>query len=115
MAARWLQRLASRTQIASAPDMLQAPCSVLPVLLPAGTPVAGFAEHALGLGAQFRRYYHPSLSQGFRGAPPARPTPVADELADRMLCLPVYADAADQEIEELIGIFEQTCQAFGLW
>ncbi len=115
MARRYAEHLAGRPGVGIAPDMLAAPCSTYPVLMPRGCDVEAFAAGSLALGAQLRRYYHPSLSQGFHRSGYAADTPVADDLADRMLCLPVYADASPAEIDELIGIFDEAGRGMGLW
>jgi dTDP-4-amino-4,6-dideoxygalactose transaminase len=53
-------------------------------------------------GVDTRRYYYPSLGPGYTGRHKARvvgtATPFADELADTMLCLPIYESMTDDEL-----------------
>jgi dTDP-4-amino-4,6-dideoxygalactose transaminase len=100
---------------APAEDVLRSACSNFPVLMPRELDVGAFAEHAAGLGAQVRRYYWPSLSGGFHDGAGGRAAPVSEDLSGRMLCLPLYADAAESETAEIIGIVDETGRAFGLW
>lgn len=56
-------------------------------------------------GVEARRYYAPGLhrTRAF-AARAARPLPVTDALADRVLCLPVYADLDDGERERFAAV-----------
>ncbi len=65
--------------------------STFPVLLSRSvdTEVLGlFADR----GIEVKRYYWPSLCQGYKGARPffRMPTPVSQDVANRIICLPVY-------------------------
>jgi dTDP-4-amino-4,6-dideoxygalactose transaminase len=85
------------------------PWSLFPVLTAAGTDVPAFLRRASEFGLQLRRYYHPSLVRGYKGK---MITPVcsdlqlsiAEHLSEHMVCLPVYADATDEELSALISI-----------
>lgn len=54
-----------------------------------------------------RKYFYPLVSacrpyQNIKG----RPTPVADSLSARVLCLPLYPDLSREEVERIIGLLE---------
>ncbi len=110
MARRYQDVLADRPGYATLPNILDSACATFPVLLPKGVDAARFSSAALERGAQFRRYYHPSLAQGFADLAAAS-TPVSDDLADRMMCLPLYADLRPGEMEEIIDILTSSDQA----
>jgi dTDP-4-amino-4,6-dideoxygalactose transaminase len=56
-------------------------------------------------GLEARRYYRPSLSR-WGGIAVADDCPVSEDLAERMVCLPIYSDAPQQEIAEIDEIVE---------
>ncbi len=56
-------------------------------------------------GLEARRYYRPSLSR-WGGIGAADDCPVSEDLAERMVCLPIYTDASPQEIAEIDRIVE---------
>lgn len=49
-----------------------------------------------------RRYFHPSLNR-LAIFPKTSPLPVSESVADRILCLPLYDDLADADIERICG------------
>jgi len=55
-----------------------------------------------------RRYFYPLISEFpmYRGMPSARRDnlPVASSVAEKILCLPIYPDLADADVERIIGI-----------
>lgn len=59
-------------------------------------------------GVEPRRYYTPLLSdlQTYRDRPgvPSPPTPIAADAAQRMLCLPVFPELAESEVERILGL-----------
>lgn len=59
-------------------------------------------------GITLRPYYSPSLSAGYlplgAGRVIARPTPVANQLADTMLCLPIYPSLSDDEAQAVVRV-----------
>lgn len=76
------------------------PWQTYPVLLPHDAePVV---ERLLAAGVGVRRYYTPALH---RSRPFAAEVclPVTEELARRMLCLPVYSDMAEHELQEILA------------
>jgi dTDP-4-amino-4,6-dideoxygalactose transaminase len=84
------------------------PWSVFPLLLPDGSDTVAVVEEAASRGLQLRRYYFPSLSQGYRGKENgdmgAGSLVVSEALSRRMLCFPVYADMTQDEIDEIQGV-----------
>lgn len=73
-----------------------------PALFPPGADCAAIAESAGAAGVQLRRYYFPSLAEGYTGEV-LNPfgTPVADDLSKRMICFPLYSNAAPEELDEI--------------
>ena len=55
-----------------------------------------------------RRYFYPLISNFpvYRGLESATPEnlPVVTKLADQVLCLPIYADLADEDVERILGV-----------
>jgi dTDP-4-amino-4,6-dideoxygalactose transaminase len=86
------------------------PWSVFPVLLPEECDTMAVVEKAASRGLQVRRYYFPSLLQGYRGRGDvdvgAGPFETAEALSNRMVCFPVYADMTDGEIDEIRDVVE---------
>lgn len=85
------------------------PWSLFPVLTAAGTDMPAFIRRASEFGLQLRRYYHPSVMRGYKGklmTPVCLDPelPVAEHLSEHMVCLPVYADANDEELSALSSI-----------
>ena len=58
-----------------------------------------------------RRYFYPLISNFpvYRGLESAKPEnlPVATKLAEQVLCLPIYADLADEDVTRIIEIIRQ--------
>jgi dTDP-4-amino-4,6-dideoxygalactose transaminase len=59
-------------------------------------------------GVEPRRYYTPLLSdlEPYRDRPgvPSPPTPIAADAAQRMLCLPLYPDLAEAEVDRILAL-----------
>ncbi|HEY1796708.1 MAG TPA: DegT/DnrJ/EryC1/StrS family aminotransferase [Stellaceae bacterium] len=87
-----------------------APWQIFPCLLPSARAVVDFVEAAASRGLEVRRYYRPSLSQ-WGGIELADDCPVSEDLAERMVCLPIYTRATKREIAELHGIVEASFEA----
>ena len=62
------------------------------------------AEHALAAhGVETKRYFHPAHTMpAFSAA--TRPLPVTDDVWSRVLCLPIYHDLADEQIDRVCDI-----------
>ncbi len=74
-----------------------------PLLLPDADAARRFTALATDRGMQIRQYYVPALS-ACSDVDRIGPCPVAEDLSARMCCAPVYSDATDSEIEELVTI-----------
>jgi dTDP-4-amino-4,6-dideoxygalactose transaminase len=61
----------------------------------------------LAAGVQGRRYFHPSLST----LPWVKrtPTPVADDAARRVLCLPLFHGLSDQDLDRICDVVSRSC------
>lgn len=59
-------------------------------------------------GIHGRRYFYPLISNFpmYRGLPSAQPAnlPVANQIADNVICLPIYPDLADSELARIIDV-----------
>lgn len=55
-----------------------------------------------------RRYFYPLISNFpvYRGLESSKPSnlPIATKLANQVLCLPIYADLSDEDVERIIGL-----------
>lgn len=76
---------------------------LFPILLPNALAVARFSQACADLGMETRRYYSPALSR-LPGVDLLEPCPVAEDLSDRMCCVPVYATYDELEAAELSHI-----------
>ena len=58
-----------------------------------------------------RRYFYPLISNFpvYRGLESAQPKnlPVATKLAEQVLCLPMYADLTDDDVERVIKLIKK--------
>ncbi len=81
-----------------------------PLLLPSAAAADRFVTAAAERGMESRRYYAPALSR-LPDVDRLGPCPVAEDLAGRMCCIPVYSDATDAEVEALVGILEHALTA----
>jgi dTDP-4-amino-4,6-dideoxygalactose transaminase len=81
-----------------------------PLLLPTGGAADRFTLETRRRNMEICRYYAPSLSQ-CTDARQLHACPVAEDLAARMCCLPVYPDATEQEVGEMVAIVEACLRA----
>lgn len=84
-------------------DVVQSsPWQAFPLLLATNSERQVIEERLAAVGIQTRRYYTPSLHQlALSGMRTVVPCPVAESLAERMLCLPMYSDMTTEEELEL--------------
>ncbi len=76
-----------------------------PALFPDGTDLALVLEAARRRGLELRRYYRPALHQFVpRDCAILDSAPVADALAERMVCFPVYPAMSEEDQEEILEI-----------
>ncbi|MEO8660030.1 MAG: DegT/DnrJ/EryC1/StrS family aminotransferase [Bryobacteraceae bacterium] len=92
-------------QIGTPADPGLPPWQCFPALLPTETDVPSLLESARSRGLELRRYYHPALH---RILPPEiailEPAPVAEDLAARMVCFPIYPAMSEEEQSEILQI-----------
>lgn len=81
-----------------------------PVLLPDSRSADRFTAETHRREMEIRRYYAPSLSQ-CSDARQLHACPIAEDLAGRMCCVPVYSDASDEEIDEMVAIVYHSLRA----
>jgi dTDP-4-amino-4,6-dideoxygalactose transaminase len=88
------------------PGSGQPPWQTFPVLLPSGIRPDDVVKQAGTAGLELRRYYTPALheSRCFRWAARVR-LAHAEDLARRMICLPIYSDMTDGEVARVLEIF----------
>ena len=84
-----------------------------PILVGSDFPISRDALYDLlaSRGIHARRYFYPLISDFpmYKGLPSAQPhlLPVARRMASQILCLPIYPDLSDAEVETIAGIITQ--------
>jgi dTDP-4-amino-4,6-dideoxygalactose transaminase len=76
----------------------------VPILLSSESDLLRIQRALHDAGVQTRRYFHPSLSTLSWVA--RRPTPVADDVARRVLCLPVFHELADADLDRICAVVD---------
>jgi dTDP-4-amino-4,6-dideoxygalactose transaminase len=80
------------------------PMQMYPLLTASARHAEALVEASLPRGVELRRYYRPALHQASAFASFERGhLEVAEDLASRIVCLPVYSDMTDAEIDFVIG------------
>lgn len=110
LVARYISLLAGRTDIAACTDPAAGAWQFFPLLLPTPAAADRFIAAAADAGMESRRYYTPALSTLVE-IDRLGPCPVAEDLARRMCCIPVYANATPAETDTLAGILEHALDA----
>jgi|688.fasta_scaffold17408_9 dTDP-4-amino-4,6-dideoxygalactose transaminase len=77
---------------------------IFPLLFPSPSSSERFIQACHALGLETRRYYAPSLS-ALPGVEHLGPCPIAESLAARMVCTPVYADYDTACLGEFLAAF----------
>jgi len=105
-AERYRARLAGRVGFVSAPEGCVPNHAYMPILLASETALLRVEAALLAAGIQGRRYFHPSLST----LPWVRrtPTPVADDAARRVLCLPLFHGLPDRDLDRICDVVLRT-------
>lgn len=86
-----------------------------PILLPAGIDTDAFQQACHSRGYQVRRYYWPTLSEGFtEQVERAGGLKVSTEIAERAVCLPLYVSLSPEEQSEIEAILTECLALFGL-
>lgn len=90
------------------------PWQCFPVLFPEESDLDAALESARRRGLEVRRYYRPTLH---RVAPPqyavVDPAPVAESLAERMACFPIYPEMREEDQAEIIEIAKLVLDEIG--
>ena len=102
-ASLYLDRLRNFPELKFPSNPKSASWQFFPVLLPNPSIAANFVEAAAEIGVEIRRYYRPSLSC-WPGAETCGACTVAEDLADRMVVLPMRSQSSDKEADGLIEI-----------
>jgi dTDP-4-amino-4,6-dideoxygalactose transaminase len=80
-----------------------APLQTYPTLVDTAERAAGLVAHCAARGVELRRYYAPALHRTSAfGACERGPLAVAEDLAGRMVCLPVHSEMTDAEIDTVV-------------
>ncbi|MFM8414434.1 MAG: DegT/DnrJ/EryC1/StrS family aminotransferase [Planctomycetota bacterium] len=107
---RYVEALAGFAGIVACTDPSAATWQFFPLLLPTPEAADRFVAEAAARGMEIRRYYAPALSF-MPDVDRLGPCPVAEDLATRMCCAPVYADATAEEEAEMAGVFRASLAA----
>lgn len=110
MVREYQRRLSVIPELTYPVDPGATPWSVFPIILPRDVDAGALEKRCHEGGLFVRRYYWPSLST-FDDLPAPSATPVADDLALRAICLPVYSDCRPEEQDEMLAIFEDAYEA----
>jgi dTDP-4-amino-4,6-dideoxygalactose transaminase len=102
MAAAYIQALGRHPGVVCPRDAGASSWQLFPVLLRSAAAVETFDATARESGLETRRYYRPSLSM-LSGVAKLHPCPVSEDLAARMVCLPIYS-TDEQEREEVVDL-----------
>lgn len=64
------------------------------------------AEKLNSSGINGRKYFYPITSKFncYKGKFPTQPTPIAEDISNRVLCLPMYADLSLEDVDRICGI-----------
>jgi dTDP-4-amino-4,6-dideoxygalactose transaminase len=103
MAARYIAALSDFPEIGFCKEPDDSAWQLFPLLLPTLESANAFEEQTRLLGMEIRRYYRPSLSTHFAVEQVAECS-VSEDLAQRMCCVPVYSNADQPEIDEVVAI-----------
>jgi len=103
VAERYDHAFASCAWAARAVGIGAPPMQTYPVLVESARRADGMVRRSLERGVELRRYYTPALHQTSAFSSAERGAlEVSTDLASRMVCLPVYSDMTDAEIDTVI-------------
>jgi dTDP-4-amino-4,6-dideoxygalactose transaminase len=103
VAERYDRAFTSCAWVSGAVDVGAPPMQTYPLLVDSGSRAGGLVERSLERGVELRRYYTPALHKASAFVSYERgPLAVAEDLASRMVCLPVYSDMSDAEVDVVI-------------
>lgn len=86
-------------------DACDATWGLLPFTMPSADAAEAFVREAAQLGLEARRVYRPALT-AWTTVPRLEECPVAEDLAARMVALPVYSDASREEEQQLLEVMQ---------
>lgn len=89
-----------------------APWTNFPIYLPNGLNAASLQDEAARHGFQIRRYYYPTLTAGFTGGGHTSDNPIAKNLSERAICLPLYSDVTADEKLEIHSLIDATFEKY---
>lgn len=99
-------RLKNVVQIQHWPDGIKLNGSYMPIALRSEAELDKVTTALDKAGVGYRRYFWPSLSRAGWVAKPLPKTAVADSLANRILCLPVFAGLTEDEVMSVCNVIE---------
>jgi len=107
IASRYFETFASAGDLVTLPvDVGPTPWQAFPLRFRTKELLGHFESALANKGIETRKYYSPSIRQGyagrFRNSVEREETPVADDLAQVMLCLPVYGAMTDEEADYIV-------------
>lgn len=109
-AKRYIEMMARFDGVSVPRGLADQPWQVFPCLMPSARAADTVTDALLSRGLEARRYYRPSLTQ-WGGIAAVDDCPVSEDLAERMVCLPIYSDASGLEIAEMHEIVEASFAA----
>jgi len=110
LVARYVAAVKGREGLAACTDAAAGAWQFFPILLPDAAAAERFVTEAAARGMETRRYYAPALSI-LPDVERLGPCPVAEDLAARMCCVPVYSDATETEAGEMVAVFQAALAA----
>jgi dTDP-4-amino-4,6-dideoxygalactose transaminase len=104
VAARYDRLLADCPWLTPARTAARAPFQTYPVLADTRARAAALVEHCGRRDVELRRYYAPALhlAAAFASCERGR-VAIAEDLAGRMVCLPVHSDMTDAELATVVA------------
>jgi len=103
LAARYIAALREFPAVRCCSEPGDSAWQFFPLLLPTREAADAFEEQTRRLEMEIRRYYRPALSS-WPDVACAGACPVAEDLSQRMCCLPVYPNASDAEASRMVAI-----------
>jgi dTDP-4-amino-4,6-dideoxygalactose transaminase len=86
-----------------------------PILLPLGVDAEAFQNACHLRGYQVRRYYWPTLAEGFtEDVAQGQNLKVSTEISERAVCLPLYVSAEADELVEIEAVLTQCLESIAL-
>jgi dTDP-4-amino-4,6-dideoxygalactose transaminase len=103
---RYRDHLEGQVRFQSVPEGCEHNCAYLPVVLESESAVLRVVDVLAAAEVEARRYFYPSLST-LRWVAKGRPTPVADDIARRVVCLPLHHTLTTADIDRICTLVER--------